>query len=185
MAMFVAAAALMAFQAPVASAEDKDVVIKKTTVIEHTTPVVASDSRLVNFMDYDLNGDGRLDKEESGKMLFKLFDTDGNGIIDNVEYDKRGVMTVVPMEREVMTKVETTDPKKADVVSHTYERYFETTDLTRYDVDGKGIAPKDFTDKSFLEMDTNKDKAINADEWRVAYDAAYADKVEHAPRLNK
>lgn len=182
--IFTAAAALLVFAATPAAAEAEATVIEKTKVVTERT-VPAPGAMMVNFMDYDLDGDGHLSQEEAGKMLFKLFDTDGNEIIDNVEYEKRTVATVVPMERETVVTIENSKPDVPNEVRHSVTRYFEVTDLTQYDKDGKGISPRDFTDRSFMEMDTNRDKSIDAKEWRTGYDAKFAAEQAIKPRINQ
>lgn len=38
--------------------------------------------------------------EEVGEKLFMVFDLDGNHLIDNIEWDKKSMMTIMPMEKE-------------------------------------------------------------------------------------
>ena len=44
-------------------------------------------------------------------MLFKLFDQDGNEVIDNKEYEKRTVLTVVPMKKDTIVRYDFDIPR--------------------------------------------------------------------------
>lgn len=64
-----------------------------------TTKTVVSTKHLngvdrVNFASFDLNGDGILSMSEVGERLFYAFDMDGNEVIDNIEMNKKSVMTI-------------------------------------------------------------------------------------------
>lgn len=126
-------------------------------------------ARLVNFMDFDLNGDGVLSTEEAGEMLFKLFDGDGNGVIDNVEFETRNVMTVVPMEKETIVKYDFDDAGNAQKVERTQENFIEKTQLSRFDQAGQGLSPHEFVGKTFRQMDVNRSGFIEKNEWQGAY----------------
>ena len=60
----------------------------------------------IYFSKFDLNNDGLYGKSEVGERLFYAFDLDGNQVIDNIEWDKKTVLTVTPMEKQVYVKIE-------------------------------------------------------------------------------
>ena len=59
-----------------------------------------TDTRTVNLMDY--SNAGVLSPDEVGKMLFKIFDTDGNGIIDSNEYERHYIIHFSPIEKNTV-----------------------------------------------------------------------------------
>lgn len=142
-------------------------------------------TRMVNLMDFDVNGDGILSTREVGEMLFKLFDGDGNGLIDNVEYEKRNVMSVVPMEKETVVQYDFDNDGLPDKVERAYETFMERTQLSRFDFIGDGISPRDFMGKSFLLVDLNRSRFIELNEWRGAYDEAINKKNQQQVFYNR
>jgi len=181
--LLASAAALMLLTAAPVHAEE--VIIKKTTVVEETTPIApATGSRVINFMDFDINNDGTLSTVEVGEMLFKLFDTDGNGVIDNVEYEHRNVMTVAPMAKETTVTYDFDNDGRADEVHRTYETFLEETQLTRFSSTADGLSPREFLGKSIQEMDVNRSKLLELNEWRGAYIESIAKKNENLMPLN-
>jgi Ca2+-binding EF-hand superfamily protein len=142
-------------------------------------------ARVINFMDFDLNHDGVLSVREAGDMLFKLYDLDGNEVIDNKEFEKKTVLTVVPMQKDTEVRYDFDNTGVPDKVEHTTERYLERTQLSRFAHNSDGLSPHEFTGRSFKQMDVNHDGVIDLKEWRGAYDAAL-DKQNHlAAQLNK
>lgn len=142
-------------------------------------------TRLVNLMDFDANGDGILSTREVGEMLFKLFDGDGNGLIDNVEYEKRNVMSVVPMEKETVVQYDFDNDGLPDKVERAHETFMEKTLLSRFDLVGEGISPHDFMGKGFLLVDINRSRFIELNEWRGAYDEAINQKNQKQVLFNR
>lgn len=156
-----------------AAAEEAPVIKQRVETITRTRQILPeTGTRMVNFMDFDLNGDGVLSTAEVGEMLFRLFDLDGNGLIDNVEFEKRSVMTVVPMEKETIVKYDFDNDGQPDKVERAHETFMEKTQLSRFDLAGGGLSPRDFVGKSFLQMDINRSRFIELNEWRGAYDEA-------------
>ncbi|MFN7112827.1 MAG: hypothetical protein ACK4PK_00530 [Alphaproteobacteria bacterium] len=174
----VAVTALMVCQSAAPRAETEtapegQVVKQRVTTITKTRQILPeTGTRMVNFLDFDLNGDGILSTEEVGEMLFKLFDTDGNGLIDNVEFEKRNVMTVVPMEKETTVKYDFNNDGNPDKIEREHETFMEKTQLSRFDTMGGGLSPRDFVGKSFMQMDIDRSRFIELGEWRGAYDEA-------------
>lgn len=178
------AVSLMMLQAaPVQAAEGT--VVRSTTVTKTQQVMPETGTRIVNFMDFDLNKDGILSTFEVGEMLFKLFDSDGNEVLDNVEYERRNVMTLVPMEKETIITFDFDNDGKADEIQHTYENFMESTHLTRFDDNGDGISPRDFAEKSLLEMDINRSKLVELNEWRGAYIESIAQKNAKHVQMNE
>ncbi|MEZ0262548.1 MAG: hypothetical protein ACAH80_16205, partial [Alphaproteobacteria bacterium] len=58
---------------------------------EHSTGPAGA--RTIDFIQFDMNNDKILSINEIGEMLFKLYDTDGNQVVDNIEYERRAVAT--------------------------------------------------------------------------------------------
>lgn len=181
---FLAGAAVTALLLHVSPVQAEELVVRSTTVTQTRQIMPETGTRLVNFSDFDLNQDGILSTFEVGEMLFKLFDADGNEVIDNVEFERRNVMTLVPMEKETITSYDFDNDGLADRVERSYERVLEETHLSRFDNGGDGISPRDFVGKSFLAMDVNRDKAIELSEWRGAYIESIAEKNARHVNLN-
>jgi Ca2+-binding EF-hand superfamily protein len=174
-----AAVTLVLCQAGVLRAETADVsaegaaIRQRVETITKTRQILPETGmRVVNFLDFDLNGDGTLSTQEVGEMLFKLFDGDGNGVIDNVEFEKRNVMTVIPMEKETIVKYDFNNDGSPDKVERSHETFMEKTQLSRFDTAGEGLSPRDFVGKSFRQMDIDGSRFIEMNEWRGAYDEA-------------
>lgn len=151
--------------------------------IETSLPAVGT--RTFNFMDFDLNHDGVLSINEVGKMLFKLYDTDGNGVIDNNEYERRAVLTVVPMQKNTTVSYDLDGDGIADVTKYTYETFMQDTLLTRFDKNRDGLSPHEFTGLDFLAADVNHDKVIDLKEWQGSYIASIDKLNKENARFNK
>ncbi len=96
------------------------VTVTKTTAVE---PKIIEGAIPVNFAYLDVNGDGILSRKEVGQKLFYLFDTDGNGVIDNIEITKNQVITLIPLEKTQLTMIDFDDDGKADVVDVTSDQF--------------------------------------------------------------
>jgi len=179
---FLASAAVTAFMLHASPVQAEDIVVRSTTVTKTEQVMPETGTRIVNFMDFDLNQDTTLSTFEIGEMLFKLFDADGNEVIDNVEYEHRNVMTVVPMAKETIVSYDFDNDGQADHVERSYERILEETKLSRFDNNGDGISPHEFVEKTFLEMDVNRSKMIELNEWRGAYIESVA--AQNAKHVN-
>lgn len=133
------------------------------------TPVDLPNMEKTNFSAFDLNKDGILDMVEVGTKLFYIFDTDGNEVIDNIEFENKKVMTIIPMEKETFKFVDYNGDGAADDTSYTHEAFFKTSGLMRFDQNMDGLSPHDFVEQTFLVLDDNNSKAIELDEWKEAY----------------
>jgi hypothetical protein len=162
-----------ALRAETAEVPEGYVVKQRVETVTKTRPILPeTGARIVNFLDFDLNGDGILSTQEVGEMLFKLFDSDGNALIDNVEFEKRNVMTVVPMQQETVVRYDFNNDGFPDKVERAHETFMEKTQLSRFDLAGGGLSPRDFVGKSFMRMDIDRSRFIELNEWRGAYDEA-------------
>lgn len=131
--------------------------------------IPATGSRIINFLDFDMNKDTILSINEIGEMLFKLYDTDGNNVIDNIEYDRRAVVTILPVEKNTVISYDFDGDGKADETKYTYETFMQDTLLTRFDMNRDGLSPREFTDLHFMAADVNNDKVVDLKEWQGSY----------------
>ncbi len=154
-----------------------------TTVEETTLPAIGSST--FRFNDFDLNNDGILSIDEVGRMLFKLYDNDGNGFIDSNEYKRRAVITVVPMEKNVKIAYDLDGDGVADVTKYTYETFMQETMLTRFDKNRDGLSPREFTGRDFWSADVNHDKGVDLQEWQGTYIKSLDHSNKEKARFNK
>lgn len=143
------------------------VTVTKTTAV---TPKIVEGATPVNFAYLDVNSDGILSRKEVGQKLFYLFDTDGNGVIDNIEIKKNQVITLIPLEKTQLTMIDFDDDGKADVVDVTSDQFMAYSMLNRFDKDDDGLTAEEFIGHSALELDTDKSGVVEFAEWKEAYD---------------
>ncbi|TVQ81847.1 MAG: hypothetical protein EA357_11620 [Micavibrio sp.] len=124
---------------------------------------------VVEFIDFDLNKDGIMSTHEVGEMLFKLYDTDGNNVIDNMEYNRPLIITVKPVEHHTTIYYDLNGNGKADEVVHTYETFKQDTRLADFVTNKDGLSARDFTNLHFNEVDVNGDGMIDLEEWQGTY----------------
>ena len=134
---------------------------------EHTT---TTDSRTVNLMDY--SNAGVLSPDEVGKMLFKIFDTDGNGVIDSNEYERHVIIKFSPMEKNTVVTYRLDRNGETKETTTTYENFMQGTRLMDFNNSGKGISPHEFTGMDFNAVDVNHDHAVDLKEWQGTYNAS-------------
>lgn len=144
--------------------------------VERTVP--ATGTRVLRFPDFDVNKDGLLSRDEVGQMLFKLYDTDGNQVIDNIEYERKAVVTVMPMERTTTVSYDFDGDGKPDQTEVTQESFMRDTLLTRFDANRDGLSPHEFTGRDFLAADVDRDRAVELNEWQGSY-------IESLDKANK
>lgn len=159
----------------------------QNTVIEETyiQPKNIEGSKSIDFRMFDVNKDGFYSREEVGEHLFYMFDQDGNHTIDNHEWEKRVVYTIVPLEKETFRFIDHGSTGEIDEVDYDYEVFYEETGLSRFDKSGMGLSAKEFIGgKSFLQMDTNRSGVIELDEWKRAYEESTRPKVAEQWRYN-
>lgn len=130
-----------------------------------------TDTRVVNLMDY--SNAGVLSPDEVGKMLFKIFDADGNGVIDSNEYERHVIIKFSPMEKNtVVTYRLNRDGETKETTTTTYETFMRGTRLMDFNNNGKGVSPHEFTGMDFMAVDVNHDHAIDLKEWQGTYNAS-------------
>lgn len=144
-----------------------------TTTIVHPQ-VLPEGAEVVNFDAFDLNHDGILSMDEVGEKLFYSFDTDGNEVIDNQEFDAKQVMTITPMEKDTYTFTDWDNDGMAETATYEYETFYQESGLMRFDKHKDGLTPAEFIGKTLLELDIDKSKVIELDEWEKAYKASLA-----------
>lgn len=133
--------------------------------------IVADGARVYNPLDFDMNGDKILTTNEVGEKLFKMYDVDGNNIIDNNEYERKAVLTVVPVETNTIISYDFDGDGLADKSEVTSEIFLKRTQLSLFDKNGDGLSPREFTNRGFMKADVNKDKAVDLAEWKGSYNA--------------
>lgn len=158
-----------------------DTYTKETTVSQKELP----DTYKVDFAAMDLNHDGILSRTEVGRKLFYIFDADGNEVIDNIEFTKPKVLTVIPLEKKELTMIDFDDDGIADVTKYTSEDFANFSMLSRFDKDHDGLTPEEFIGSSFLKLDTNHDHVVDINEWRAAYIASVSPLAAKQYRYNK
>jgi Ca2+-binding EF-hand superfamily protein len=145
---------------------DGTVVLHKTVQGNTTT-----DTRTVNLIDY--SNAGVLSPDEVGRMLFKIFDADGNGVIDSNEYERHYIVNFSPIEKNTVVTYKT---RHGDVTKETttttYENFMRDTHLNDFVNNGKGISAHEFAGQSFNQVDINRDHAIDLKEWEGTYNAS-------------
>ncbi len=153
------------FMSVVGVTANADTVVEKTVVTQKELP----DVEKIDFSAFDLNGDDILSMSEVGEKLFYTFDTDGNEVIDNIEFNHKQVMTIIPMEKRVFKFVDYDDDGRTDQSSYTYEEFIEQSMLMRFDENMDGLSPADFIKMSFLALDDDKSSVIELEEWKEEY----------------
>ncbi len=141
-------------------------------IVKEEVAPATTDKDVVNFMDFDLNKDGVLSRDEVGEKLYKIFDRDGNEVIDNIEMKKRSVMVFTPMTKKTIEIIDyeySPQPEKRTV---TEEEFLEASQLIKFDKDKDGLSPLDFLGMSFNRVDVHTDKVIDLYEWKRAYAAS-------------
>ena len=163
-----------------ASPATADTVTTKTVVHQKDLPNV----KKTNFSAFDLNLDGTLSMKEVGTKLFYIFDTDGNEVIDNIEFDHKQVMTIIPMEKDTYTYIDWDNDGDTDQATFTYETFFKESGLMRFDDNMDGLSAADFIEYSFLELDDDNSKVIELNEWKEAYEQSSSPPNAEQERYN-
>lgn len=156
------AAIAMAFSMSTANAET----VHTETYVQ---PQEIEGATKINFSEFDYNKDGVYTKPEVGKKLFYVFDTDGNEVIDNIEWDKNSMYTITPMEKQIYKFEDYDDDGNPETATYTYETFYAASGLIRFDQNKNGLSPKEFIGVGFQELDDNDNNTIEPDEWEEAY----------------
>ena len=164
---FALTAALLATGISAAQAETVTTTETTTTV---ETDVVTEGTTRFDITELDIDNDEIISVEEVGEKLFYIYDTDGNEVIDNTEYDNPSVVTVVPMEKETVHAVDFDNDGKAEQTTYTYDRFMKRTGLAMFDRDNDGLSAKDFLGgTAFMQADINGNHTIDLKEWKSTY----------------
>lgn len=160
-----------------------ETVIQNTTVSQVNLP----HTERINFEAFDLNHDGVLSRQEVGEKLFYVFDTDGNQGIDNLEYKRKTVLTIIPMQKQTITAYDYNSDGHIDATETSTSDFIEKSGLARFAKNGEtGISPQDFLKgKAFNEVDVNHDGVIDLKEWKGAYIASLDKANREAARYNQ
>lgn len=194
--IFVSALALMVMAAPAFAASTeppqetvtttvttKASSVKTSTVEEPLKPEAGS--RAIHFEDFDLDHDGKLTRAEAGEMLFRLYDTDGNMVVDDKEWLRPAVLSKSPIAKKTVTAYDDDNDGVADKVDATEERMTVDTMLSVYDKDGNGLSPEEFTGLTFNKADINRTNVIEKKEWQGVYDKKIDAKNRAEAALNR
>ena len=152
------------------------------TVTQEQAPLAP---RRFNQMDFDIDRDGILSTAEVGDSIFKLYDADGNDVIDNIEFERRAVMTVVPMVSSTAAVYDFDNDGFADRTEYSYETFMAGTQLSRFDRNLNGLSAREFAGMSFTEADADNSKVIEPNEWRGLYIASLNRENREDARFNK
>ena len=140
----------------------------------------------MNFADFDRNNDGQLSRVEVGEELFFIFDTDGNEVVDNLEYTRPMVVTIIPMEKSEVFSADFNDDGIADEETYNYEEFIQQSMLYKFDQNKNGLSARDFLNQVYWrEIDDNNDKTIDLAEWKRAYIASLAPSSANPNRYNR
>lgn len=140
-----------------------------TTTETHITSKEVPGATPINFSVFDLNNDGIYSMNEVGERLFRSFDQDGNELIDNIEWDKKTVITIMPMEKETFQSIDYDNDGIADKTTYTHQTFFEASGLNRFDKNMNGLSAQEFIGENFYKLDDDNNNLIDIKEWRSAY----------------
>lgn len=147
--------------------------------------IAPTGTRLFNIAEFDINGDGILSTPEVGEKLFAMYDFDGNGMIDNIEYEQNAVITVTPVEKTTTITYDFNGDGIAEQQEKVYENFMRHTQLSRFDGDNDGLSAREFVGRGFLEADIDGDKMISKKEWQGSYIAEIDRSNKIKGNLNK
>lgn len=147
--------------------------------------IAADGTRLFSISDFDINKDGVLTTTEVGEKLFGMYDFDGNGMIDNNEYEKNAVVTVTPVEKTTTITYDFNGDGVAEQQEKVYENFLHYTQLARFDGDKDGLSAREFVGRGYLEADIDGDKLISKKEWQGSYNAEIDRSNKLKGNLNK
>jgi Ca2+-binding EF-hand superfamily protein len=175
-------------------------VVKKTVTTEQpvvttvkteiTTPgeeriISGRGERTLTFADFDMNHNGILSMNEVGIKMFRIYDLDGNGVIDSNEYKENTIVTLTPTEKTTITSYTIEDEESGDKTTYTRESFMEESRLTRFGTVKKGLSPSEFVGRAFNLVDVNRDHAIDVKEWQGTYIASIDKKNKINAETNK
>lgn len=162
----------------------EDVVTKRTITDTYIQQRETPAMKKVDFAAFDINGDGQLSHPEIGEKLFRIFDTDGNHVIDNIEYTKPMVMTVIPMVKREIVTVETAADGKVVETKTSEEEFYKQSMLHKFSDNPAGLSAQDFLSRNYWSLDDNGDKMIDVKEWKDAYTESLRPSAANPNRYN-
>ena len=171
LAFLCAPAAIARAEEITVTTQDTEVQKNRTEWVRHEEPVYKPGAHLIDLSKLDVNADGILTKHEVGQALFKIFDTDGNDLVDNKEFDNKVIATVVPMKETEQVSWYSGDNETPDKTMVSTSAFLKETQLSRFDAAGDGLSAHDFAAKSFADADIDHDHFVDLKEWQGAYDA--------------
>jgi len=121
------------------------------------------------FSKFDVNNDGQYSMAEVGETLFYMFDTDGNEVIDNLEWDTNNVITIIPIEETKFQYVDSDGDGVTDVQINSYNEFYTQSGLMAFDNNQDGLSAKDFIEDGFEVLDDDQNKVISLEEWQEIY----------------
>ena len=138
----------------------------KTTEVKTMEMPLPSD-----LLIYDINGNGILEAEEVGERLFHQFDRDGNGVLDNIEFNRPLNLTFAPVERTRIVSIDFNNDGIVEAQKAESEVVMKRTGLDRFATRAghDGVTPRDFIGHSVLELDLDKSGVVELSEWKRAY----------------
>lgn len=140
-----------------------------TTKATKTTKTYKTYKKTLDPVEFDKDGDNRLSMAEIGEGLFFIYDTDGNEVVDNIEYNSNVVATVTPVEVEQYEFIDMDGDGVSEATTYDYERFMQYTKLSMFDKDKDGLTGEDFLKMSFLEADDDSDGVLTLEEWSEEY----------------
>ncbi|MCD8498377.1 MAG: hypothetical protein LRZ85_10135 [Alphaproteobacteria bacterium] len=161
--------------------------VKPAAVVKTETLVTQKEipnTNRVNLLDFDLDQDGVLTRAEVGEKLFYMFDTDGNMIIDNLEINRVGLVTLIPMEKTTVKMVDIGANGKVEEKVLDTEEFMAESRLIEYDQNRDGLTPLEFIGMPFNRLDKNNDKAVDVEEWKEAYASYVKPKFQRQSHYN-
>ena len=177
-AFLIAASALAFSLAPVSARAETT---STTTIVKQTDlPGV----KKFDIESFDDNKDGIITITEAGDHLFRLFDLDSNGVLDNVEFPRKTVITLIPLRAETYSFRDRDDDGRPESGSYSYSTFIEKSGLYMFDRNKDGLSPSDFVKATFLEMDKNNSHVVEPDEWRSAYVESHLPEAAKQYRYN-
>lgn len=134
----------------------------------------------------DIDGDGRIRREEAAEYLFYYFDRDGNETLTNGEYSADREISILPYETSAAPFVDLNGDGKDDGTVYTTESFLAAVMQGEYDPPAEGAAAvvtaKKMAGMSFLKTDDNGSGAIEMTEWQKSWLRNAAVKPKQPPK---